>query len=98
VVFVEGGRKGVIRLPEGRGGWGWRRFIEELHPLSTHLVAKVLPAVGNAWVSGSPPSYAEVLAAPLGGLKPGLQGCNTPIKVTFYLEDSLLTERLSLNL
>jgi hypothetical protein len=21
-VFVEGGRKGVIRLPEGRGGWG----------------------------------------------------------------------------
>jgi hypothetical protein len=22
VVFVEGGRKGVIRLPEGRGGWG----------------------------------------------------------------------------
>jgi hypothetical protein len=24
--------------------------------------------------------------------------CNTPIKVTFYLEDSLLTERLSPNL
>jgi hypothetical protein len=22
-VFVKGGRKGVIRLPEGRGGWGW---------------------------------------------------------------------------
>jgi hypothetical protein len=21
-VFVEGGRKGVIRLPEGCGGWG----------------------------------------------------------------------------
>ena len=21
-VFVEGARKGVIRLPEGRGGWG----------------------------------------------------------------------------
>jgi predicted Ser/Thr protein kinase len=22
-VFVEGSRKGVIRLPKGRGGWGW---------------------------------------------------------------------------
>ena len=22
-VFVEGGRKWVIRLPEGREGWGW---------------------------------------------------------------------------
>jgi hypothetical protein len=22
-IFVEGGRKGVINLPEGRGGWGW---------------------------------------------------------------------------
>jgi hypothetical protein len=22
-VFVEGSRKGVIRIPEGRGGWGW---------------------------------------------------------------------------
>jgi hypothetical protein len=29
-VFVEGVRKGVIRLPEGRGGWGWQRFVDEL--------------------------------------------------------------------
>jgi hypothetical protein len=69
-VFVEGNRKGVIRLPEGRGGWGWRRFVEELRPMSALLVAKVPPAVGNADVGGKPPSYAEVLAAPLGGLKP----------------------------
>jgi hypothetical protein len=69
-VFVEGERKGVIRLPEGRGGWGWRRFAEELRPLSALLVEKVLPAVGNAGVEGKTPSYAEVLAAPLGGLKP----------------------------
>ena len=25
-VFVEGGWKGVIRLPEGRGSWGWQRL------------------------------------------------------------------------
>jgi predicted Ser/Thr protein kinase len=23
-VFIEGGRKEVIRLPEGHGGWGWQ--------------------------------------------------------------------------
>jgi hypothetical protein len=69
VVFVEGGRKGVIRLLEGRGGWGWRRFVEERCPMSAHLVAKVLLAIGNTGAGGSPPSYAEVLAAPLGGLK-----------------------------
>jgi hypothetical protein len=68
-VFVEGGWKGVIRLLEGRGGWGWQRFVEELCPLSAHLVAKVLPAVGNSGVGGNPPSYAEVLVVPLSGLK-----------------------------
>ena len=34
-----------------------------------HLVVKVLPAVVNTGVSGSPPSYVEVLVAPLGGMK-----------------------------
>ena len=29
-VFVEGDRKGVIRLPEGRRGWGLQRFVDEL--------------------------------------------------------------------
>jgi hypothetical protein len=47
--------------------------VEELRPLSMHRIAKVLPAVGNANVDGSPPSYAEVLAAPLGGLKPACE-------------------------
>ena len=32
-VFVEGGRKWVIRLFDGRGGWGWQRFIDELRNL-----------------------------------------------------------------
>ena len=29
-VFVEGSWKGVIRLPEGREGWGWQLFVDEL--------------------------------------------------------------------
>jgi hypothetical protein len=29
-VFVEGGCKGIIWLPEGRGGRGWRQFANEL--------------------------------------------------------------------
>jgi hypothetical protein len=37
--------------------------------LPAHLVTKVLLVVGNAGVDGSLPSYAEVLVAPLGGLK-----------------------------
>jgi hypothetical protein len=73
-VFVEGGRKGVIRLPEGRGGWGWRRFAEELRPLTAHLDTKFLPAVASAGEEGCQPSFAEVLAAPLGGMKsPGME-------------------------
>jgi hypothetical protein len=28
--FVEGGRKEVIRIPKGRGGWAWQRFGVEL--------------------------------------------------------------------
>jgi hypothetical protein len=70
-VFVEGGWKGVIRLPEGRRGWGWQRFVDELRLLMAHLVAKVLPAAPavNASVVGSPPSFADVLVAPPGGLK-----------------------------
>jgi hypothetical protein len=73
-VFVEGGRKGVIRLPEGRGGWGWRRFAEELRPLTAHLDMKILPAVANAGEKVSQPSFVEVLAAPLGGMKsPGME-------------------------
>jgi hypothetical protein len=69
VVFVEGSRKGVIKLPEGCGCWGWQRFVDELRLMIAQLVAKVLPAVVNAGVDGSPPSYAKVLATPSGGLK-----------------------------
>jgi hypothetical protein len=43
--------------------------VEELRPLTAHLVVKVLPTAVNARVDGSPSSYAEVLATPLGGMK-----------------------------
>jgi hypothetical protein len=42
-VFVEGGRKGVIRIPEGRGGWGWQRFVDELRSLVAQLAERVPP-------------------------------------------------------
>jgi hypothetical protein len=29
-VSTEGGQKGIIWLPEGHGGWVWRRFVGEL--------------------------------------------------------------------
>ena len=45
------------------------QFAEELRPLTVHLDMKALPAVANAGEIGSQPSFAEVLAAPLGGMK-----------------------------
>jgi hypothetical protein len=42
--------------------------------LTAHLDMKVLPAVANAGEKGSQPSFTEVLAAPLGGMKsPGVE-------------------------
>jgi hypothetical protein len=68
-VFVEGARKGTIRIPEGRGGWGWQRFVDELRLLNAQLSVKAPPAVPvpSAGVVGSQPTFAEVLAAPPGG-------------------------------
>jgi hypothetical protein len=45
VVFVEGGWKGVIRLLEGRGGWGCQRFVDEMRILVAHLMEKALSVV-----------------------------------------------------
>jgi hypothetical protein len=68
-VFVEGARKGTIRIPEGRGGWGWQRFVDELCLLNAQLSVKAPPTVPvpSAGVVGSQPTFAEVLAAPPGG-------------------------------
>jgi hypothetical protein len=86
-VFVEGARKGVIRLPEGRGGWGWQRFVDELRLLIAQLVAKVLPAVPivNVGVAKSPPTFADVLVAPPGGVKSSLVETQDTMEVSFDL-------------
>jgi hypothetical protein len=70
-VFVEGSRKGVIRIPEGRGGWGWQRFVDELRSLVAHLLETTLPkvSVANAEEVGRSPSAADMVAVPPGGLK-----------------------------
>ena len=44
-IFFEGGQKGVIRLPEGRGGWVWRSFVDELWHLLVPFVAKDSPTI-----------------------------------------------------
>jgi hypothetical protein len=40
-VFGLGGRKGLILILEGRGGWGWLKFSEELRKVAVCLSAKV---------------------------------------------------------
>jgi hypothetical protein len=40
-VYAEGGRKGVLWIPEGRFGRGWRLFADELRLMVT-------PDVGNS--------------------------------------------------
>ena len=71
-VFVEGSRKGVIRIPEGRGGWGWQRFADELRSLVAHLLETSMPevSVANVGEVGKSPSAADVVAVPPRGPKP----------------------------
>jgi len=40
-VFGLGGRRGFVLIPEGRGGWGWRKFSGELSKNSAFLSAAV---------------------------------------------------------
>ena len=40
-IFIEGGRKGVIWIPEGRNGRGWRRFAGELRLLISSKVKRL---------------------------------------------------------
>jgi hypothetical protein len=42
-----GGRKGFILIPEGRGGWGWIKFFDELRKAAVSFFASV------GWGSGS---------------------------------------------
>jgi hypothetical protein len=68
-VFVEGGCKGIIWLPEGRGGRGWRQFANELwrmlvpqasmHPVSGTQLKLGLGESTSGCHSGH--SFAEIL-------------------------------------
>jgi len=59
-VFGLGGRRGFVLIPEGRGGWGWRNFFDELSKISAFLSA----AVGCG-------SWSSVATVNLGGKKEG---------------------------
>jgi len=41
VAYTDGGRKGAIWLPEGRGGWGWSRVVGELRKLLSFSVLRL---------------------------------------------------------
>jgi hypothetical protein len=68
-VFVEGSRKGVIRIPEGRGGWGWQRFADEVRSLVVLPMETTLPEVSVETTGevGSVPSATIVTVVPPGG-------------------------------
>jgi len=40
-VFGLGGQRGFVLIPEGRGGWGWRKFSGKLSKISAFLFAAV---------------------------------------------------------
>jgi hypothetical protein len=90
-VFAEGDPKGINKLPKGHGGWGWQRFMDELRSLLAQLVAKEMPEVSviNARVGGSVPSFANVLAAPLGDLKSYIVEALISMEVRFDLGSHL---------
>jgi len=37
-----GSRRGIMLIPEGRGGWGWHKFFGELRKASDFLFASVV--------------------------------------------------------
>jgi hypothetical protein len=59
-VYAEGGRKGVIWLPEGRFGRGWRRFAGELRKMAEDQIKKT-EKVGSLPGISSERSFADVL-------------------------------------
>jgi hypothetical protein len=46
-VFAEGGRKRAIWLLDGRGRWGWHRFVGKLRHLLALTVAKDRPPISG---------------------------------------------------
>jgi hypothetical protein len=64
-VYAEGGRKGVIWLPEGRFGRGWRRFAGELRQLVAGQIKKTEKAGSLPGVSLER-SFVDVLRSTQG--------------------------------
>jgi hypothetical protein len=64
-VYAEGGRKGVIWLPEGRFGRGWRRFAGELRQLVAGQIKKIEKAGSLPGVSLER-SFVDVLRSTQG--------------------------------
>lgn len=50
-VFGLGGRKGLILIPEGRGGWGWLKFSDELRKAAVFLSVKMDCEAKSSYVS-----------------------------------------------
>ena len=81
---ADGGCKGTIWIPEGRKGWGWRRFVSEMRRMMEFHGGWIKPIVDKypsllrKWVeaeesvsSGSRygRSFVNVLRLTVGGLK-----------------------------
>lgn len=72
-MFGLGGRRGIILIPKGCGGWGWRKFSNELRKISAFLSdlvgcgreSLVATVIRGASLSMAPkwtgPSYAEMV-------------------------------------
>jgi hypothetical protein len=63
VAYTEGGRKGAIWLPEGRGGWGWSRVVGELRKLLSFLGLKARSPGGGMYYSEGPQKGGELSKA-----------------------------------
>jgi hypothetical protein len=50
-VFGLGGQKGLILISEGRVGWGWLKFSDELRKAAAFLFAKMDSGAGSPYVS-----------------------------------------------
>jgi hypothetical protein len=65
-IYIEGGRKGVICIPEGRSGNGWRRFVNELRQFLSSKEKGLDPEVSripHAAGLHSRRSFADVIRA-----------------------------------
>jgi hypothetical protein len=89
-IFVEGGQKDIIWLPEGRGGWGWRCFIGEQRHLLGPIVSKDRPVVFGGTFGGggisSTWTYVAVLSKTPGGLNLELANHLNLILMAVYSE------------